>query len=130
MMGLMPDMESPAAKEAKAARGYAERAWMEIADRLKEAREAAGLSLWQVEALSSSDHDKLKAFEESSVCYMSLEDVLQLVRLYGVSLAWVMTGNNPAYDGLEVARMHDAGLSKEERAKLLRLFEMTAGAER
>lgn len=97
----------------------------EILKRLIEARKAAGLSQAQVGVMvglstfasSFSDIERGKN-------PLTVERLLELVEIYGVSLEWVMTGVNPYFDPQTL--LETTNRMSEDMDKIVDLLSMSA----
>ena len=92
-----------------------------ILSRLKEARDTAGLTQSQVGKMI---HLSTAGFSdiEKGRNPMSVERLLKLVEIYGVSIEWVMTGINPNYDPQPLIEM--VGEANVDLQKLIGLLSM------
>jgi len=96
-----------------------------ILKRLIEARKAAGLSQAQVGVMvglstfasSFSDIERGKN-------PLTVERLLELVEIYGVSLEWVMTGVNPYFDPQTI--LEATSRMTEDMDKIVNLLSMSA----
>lgn len=94
-----------------------------IINRLIEAREAAGLSQLQTARLIN--------IAPASFCdienwrnQLSVERLLVLCELYGVSIEWVLTGVNPYFDPQEI--IEATGRMTEDVDKIMQMLMMSA----
>jgi transcriptional regulator with XRE-family HTH domain len=96
---------------------------MTLAERLREAREAAGLSQGQV-AKKLDLHRPTVTEMEAGRRKVTAEELEQLAGIYGVTVDWLLTGN--AGDASADAKMLMAAreLSKMSEVDLSRLMKM------
>lgn len=94
-----------------------------IIERLIQAREAAGLSQNQTAKmvyLAPASFCDIENFRNQ----LSVERLLQLVEIYGVSIEWVLTGVNPYFDPQTV--IDAATRVTRDTAKLIHMLTMSA----
>jgi transcriptional regulator with XRE-family HTH domain len=96
---------------------------LEYAERLREARELAGLSQGQVAARLGLHRPTISEIEAGRR-KVSAHEISQFAELYGVSVDWLVTGK--AADGAADAKLLIAAreLSKMSEKDLDRLFNM------
>lgn len=98
----------------------------QIAERLRNARGAAGLSQAQASRLLKISRPAISQIE-SGKRKVSADELVRLAGVYGVRVAWVVGEEEPDLDAsvIRAARnMH--GASDEDRRRLMRLVEMLA----
>lgn len=94
-----------------------------IAGRLKEARLAAGLSIGQAARLLKCERSDVEEIERYYRLIDNAAFVVDLCKLYGVSMAWVK-GSRTEADLSQETRDIALKLPEKERAKFLRLLAM------
>lgn len=93
-----------------------------LAERLRQAREQAGLSQAQV-ARKLRIHRPSVSEIEAGRRRVSAEELSQLAELYGVSLAWLtQTGTNLPDPAVELAARELAKLKKDDLDRVLELL--------
>ena len=106
----------------------------EIAQRLRRAREAAGLSQGQV-ARKLGLHRPTVSEMEAGRRRVTAEEVAQLAELYGVNSEWIMTGRVAGWaaadERLALAARQLSKMSEADLERLLGLLKMLrhTGAE-
>jgi transcriptional regulator with XRE-family HTH domain len=102
-----------------------------IANRLREAREAAGLSQGQV-AKRLDMHRPTISEIEAGRRRVTGEDIARLSDLYGVDANWITEGQSGASAGTDKIMLAARQLSKlkdKDLDRLLKLLQMLRGAE-
>jgi transcriptional regulator with XRE-family HTH domain len=95
----------------------------EILERLKTARERAGLSCSQANKLIDLPPAYLGLIESGSLA-LEMETFLKLCEIYDISEVWALTGVNPDFDPASVVEA--AQYSNMDKGELGNLLEMLA----
>lgn len=103
-----------------------------VLKRLVAARKGAGLSQSQVAKLMGLDSPSTISHYESDARGLHVRDLLCMCELYGVSVAWVMTGANPNFDQVKRQEVVDAvtrngKIAMDDLQRLLDDLEMLDG---
>ena len=94
-----------------------------IVNRLAQARQRSGLSQFQVAKLLGLESPSTISHYENQEREVSVERLLQLAKIYDVSLIWLMTGRNPEFDEKQFQRLINQSIQvEEEAAELSNLF--------
>ncbi len=96
----------------------------EILKRLARAREQSGLTQAQVARMLGFDSPATISHYESGLRTLSVETLLKLCDIYGVSAVWTITGTNPDFDPapfFEAA--HKAKVAAGDFDKMMDLLE-------
>jgi transcriptional regulator with XRE-family HTH domain len=99
---------------------------MSVADRLREAREAAGLSQGQV-AKKLQLHRPTISEIEAGRRKVSVEELSQFANIYGVPVEWIVSGpkgNDSADARMLVAARQLSKMSKADLDRLMRMLKM------
>ena|ERR1051326_2809302 len=89
--------------------------------RLREAREAAGLSQAQVAKLLKMHRPTITEMEQETR-KVTAGELIQLAQLYKVSVEW-LTGREGNTDGIKMAARKLSGLKQKDREMVMRIID-------
>ena len=104
-----------------------------IAERLRMAREAAGLSQGQAAKLMDMHRPTVSEIEAGRR-RLAADELARFAEVYGIGVAWVLgehnEGTDDVSDRIKLAARQLGGLKDEDLDKLMRLLQSMRGANR